>query len=96
MENSYTLEVLKIVFYSGLVLLLIYLLGLYLRRLPLLQPKGKRMRVLEQISLGQRQGFYLVRVDDRDLLVAITEGGVELLMELSVEGKGDGNYAAED
>lgn len=96
MENTYSFEVLKIVFYSGLVILLIYLLGLYLRRLPVLNTEGKRLKVLERVSLGQRQGLYLVRIDGQDLLVGITEGGMKLLKELELQDKGAGDYASKD
>lgn len=95
MENSLTFETVKIVFYSALILLLIYLLGLYLRRLPLLQPMGKRIKVLEKVSLGQRQGLYLIRVDNRDLLVGVTEGGLKLLSELKYP-EGDGDNGEQD
>lgn len=96
MENTYSLDVLKVVLYSGLVLLLIYLLGLYLRRLPFLNTEGKRLKVLERVPLGQRQGLYLIRIDDHDLLVGITEGGVKLLKELELQDEGDGDHDSKD
>lgn len=89
METDYMVEVVKVVFYSGLVLLLIYLLGLYVRRLPLLQPKGKRIEVLERIPLGPKQGLYLIRIDEQLVLLGVSEGGMELLKELGERDDGD-------
>lgn len=96
METQHTLDILKVVLYSGLVLLFIYLLGLYLRRIPVLLPKGRRMEVLEKIPLGSRQMLYLIRIDGEDLLLGTSEKGMSLLKEFpGIEGR-DGDHGEVD
>lgn len=37
---------------------------------------GKRMRVVERVSLEQRRSLYLVEVDGQELLIAGTDGAI--------------------
>jgi flagellar biogenesis protein FliO len=45
--------------------------------------KGKRLKVLDRITLDQRRALYLVSLDDKELLFGGGEGGVVLLKDLS-------------
>lgn len=91
MEADYLLEVVRIVFYSGLVLLLIYFFGLYLRRLPFFTPTGKQIQVLERISLGPKQGLYLVQIKKEQVLLGVSEGRMQMLKEFGERDGGDGD-----
>ena len=44
---------------------------------------GKRMRVVERISLGERKALFLVEVDGREMLLGTGEHGVAHLVDLS-------------
>ncbi len=92
METDFVLEIVKVVFYSALVILLIYLLGLYLRRLSLFQPAGRRMEILERISMSRQQGLLLVRVDDSELLIGLTQEGMEVLSDLGARDEGTADH----
>lgn len=46
-----------------------------------------RMRVLDHLTLEPRRSLYMVRVDDEDLLIGVSDGSVNLLK--TVDNKED-------
>ena len=49
--------------------------------------RGLPMRVLQRVSLGQRQGVALLQVGERVLLVSMTDAGASLLGEIEGEDR---------
>ncbi len=78
----------------GLLAALAVTLGVLLLGLKLLKQyqsarpwngRGVPLRVLQRVSMGPRHGVALLRVADRVLLVSVSEGGTQLLTELTGE-----------
>jgi|GEM_PF-1981216 len=44
---------------------------------------GKRMKIVERVSLDQRRTLFLVNIDGREMLIGGGEGGVQMLKDLS-------------
>lgn len=75
--GSFLWSFVKSMLMLGVVLALIYLvLHKGLGRLVTRAQMGRRMRVVERISLDQRRALYLVEVDGQEVLLAGSEGGV--------------------
>jgi flagellar biosynthetic protein FliO len=44
--------------------------------------KDRRLKLVEKLSLSPKQAILLVRVDDREILIGVSEGAMESLTEL--------------
>ncbi len=74
---------LKMILMLGIVLLVLYLtLNKGVGKLIQRSQQGKRVRVVERVTLEQRRALYVVNVDGRDLLLAASEGGVHVIDRL--------------
>jgi flagellar biosynthetic protein FliO len=45
----------------------------------------RRLKIIESLRLGPRQGLYLVRAGDQYLLVGATDGSIALVSTLSID-----------
>lgn len=54
--------------------------------------KGRDLEILEGVSLGNRQGIYLVRAKERILVIGISHGSMQVLTEFDA----DKNSASHD
>jgi len=67
----------------------------FLKRVPVGSQGGRRrLRCVEQLSLGSRQRIALISVDDRELLVSLQADGCRLLSDLGEAAAG--TTAADD
>lgn len=76
---NYALETVKIIFYLALVLGIIYLLANLLKNRFTGQTDGRYIHVLERVYLGPKTGLTLIKVEDRVLLLGISESRVEVI-----------------
>lgn len=87
MPDQLFFDIVKMVVALACVIGLVFAVVMVLKRfLPgATRPAGERMtlQVLSQLSVGPRQKLCIVRVQDRTLVVGVTEGSINTLAELS-------------
>jgi len=76
---NYTLEIIKIIFYLALILGIVYLFARLFKNRFMGQSKGNYINILDRIYLGPKTGLTLISVEDRVLLLCITENGVRVI-----------------
>jgi|GEM_PF-1042089 flagellar biogenesis protein FliO len=82
---NYSWEIARIIFYLLLVLGLIYLFGYFLKTRLIGQKQGQYINILERSYLSSKTSLALARVNDRVLLIGITDNKLELLYEWELE-----------
>lgn len=75
----------KMFFWLALVGLLAYAVSRLLAQRAYGLARGRRLAVLESVSLGPRRHLCLVRVDDQVLCVGVTDKNITLLCRLGEE-----------
>lgn len=91
--------VLALIAYLLLVIGLIFLSAWLAKRSSYLRTSHARLRLCGQLSLGLRERLLIVQVDERQLLLSLTPGRIQLLTELEPaagepEPLDDGGFAA--
>ena len=78
---NYGWEVSKIIFYLIIVITIIYILAHYLKKLYLRPNSGENMEVLEQLYLDSKKSLKLVKINNKIMLLGVSENNIELLAE---------------
>jgi len=77
----------------ALLAVLAVMLKLLRRYGHLKNPTGKRIRVIEAITLGGHERAVLVSVDDHQILLGVSQGRVQPLMQVGAEASLTGGVA---
>ncbi|HLV08926.1 MAG TPA: flagellar biosynthetic protein FliO [Halanaerobiales bacterium] len=78
---NYSLEIIKIAFYLLLVLGIIYLTAYLYKNKMMGQKQGRYIRVLDRTYLNSKASLILLEVNERVLLLGISDNKIELLNE---------------
>jgi flagellar protein FliO/FliZ len=86
-EINFGMLIVKMIFFLGVVVALIYLV--LKKLLPLLFQgsafRGRSIRILERVPVDQRRSLLVVEVQDKVYLLGSAEGQINVLMELDRE-----------
>lgn len=86
-EINFGTLIVKMIFFLGLVVALIYLV--LKKMLPFLLHgasfRGRSIKVLERLPLDQRRSLLIVEIQERIYLIGSAEGQINVLMELDRE-----------
>jgi flagellar protein FliO/FliZ len=86
-EINFGMLIVKMIFFLGIVVALIYLV--LKKLLPLLihgaSFRGRSIRILERMPVDQRRSLLVVEVQDKVYLMGSAEGQINVLMELDRE-----------
>lgn len=89
MPDQLFFDIVKMVLALAFIVGLIYAIVFVLKRLlpGAMRPGGERMemQVLSQLNVGSRQRIAVIRVQERTLVVGITEGSINTLADLTPE-----------
>ena len=81
--DSIWLPLLRIIICLPVVLLLMVLILKYGISNRMLQPQASNMAVVERIALTPKTGLFIIKVEDKYLLIGVAENGIVLLKELT-------------
>jgi len=78
---EYGREIIKIIFYLALVIGIIYIIQYFFRRTFIMQNQGKYIEIVDKIYFGPKKGLFLVRIQDKILLISVTDNKISELKQ---------------